>query len=402
MLWGRVEQAIEQARALHRERRKTNRRIKHLQREVETDPLTGLNNRRFMSRTIASERKSGDRREHSTVVMIDLDHFKKVNDTLGHQEGDRVLCETAEVIRDMIKTSDLAARWGGEEFLILRQSEDLTEAWIWADDLRQAITDRVKTEDPIHAITASIGVDVLNTQDLCEEMISRADRAMYTAKEHGRNRVCTWPMAVAMNTAMDLHANPMMTPRARLTGLIQRLERSLGKTQLEHVGDHSQRVLELTGRIAEHMTDNPEEVNDLALAAEFHDIGKIGIPEELLAMPRRLSENERRFVTEHARFGADLLRACGASDRAANAVERHHRPFSSIEQAGMNQDNSARLASIISTCDAVVTMLSHRNYASPKSQDQVLAELRVHRGKQFDPQVVDVLRVLDYQQRRAA
>jgi diguanylate cyclase (GGDEF)-like protein len=392
----RVEEAVENARARKRERRATNRRLRTLQRQANTDPLTGLLNRRAVEEILSEDRRRSDRRRQTAVILIDLDEFKKVNDILGHDAGDLALSAAAAVLKRAAAPSDLVARWGGEEFVVLRQSDSLTQAWIWADDLRRAIQAEVVLASPIGHVTASIGVDAVPTTELTPKVISRADHAMYLAKELGRNRVCTWDMASAVDAAGELQSHAMMTPRARLLTLVERLRGSLGPTQLDHIGDHGRAVKSLAFTIGKQFLTNPSTLAELELAAEFHDIGKLAIPESLLASPNKLSEGERRFIDEHARFGAELLRICGAGDRAVTAVRNHHARFDNPRELIDRALGAPTPASIVSACDAVVTMLSPRPYADVRTVSQALAEIRAERGAQFDPEVVDALHAVKH------
>lgn len=157
-----------------------------------TDPLTGLSNRRHIEPQLAGETASANR-HHSTfsILMADLDHFKLVNDTHGHDVGDEVLREVARRLRTLLRTEDRPVRWGGEEFLVLLTNTDAEQAGIVAEKIRRAIA-----ETPIEfngvsiEITISIGVAVYCGEHDPLDIIRRADRALYQAKDGGRNRVC--------------------------------------------------------------------------------------------------------------------------------------------------------------------------------------------------------------------
>ena len=327
-------------------------------------------------------------------MMLDIDHFKSVNDTYGHDAGDRVLKDVADVIRSHCRGADVPCRWGGEEFVVMRQTDSLTDAWVHADELRKKIAERVRITGTHTPVTVSIGVDVFPTRGLYGDSMTRADQAMYLAKESGRNRVCTWPMVAALDAAQSLQMRPELTPRQRLISLVGELTGSLGETQLEHIGPHGRRVRDLVLRIADEFITDPEDIAALCLAAEFHDIGKIGIPEALLASPRSLTRGERNLIDVHARFGADLFRACGASELAVGAVEDHHRHYDTLGSDQEAPDGAHLLGAILSACDAIDAMLSHRAYAIPRTPTQVLEELRLNRGAQFHPEVVDTLEFL--------
>ena len=388
LLWERVRDAIVAERTQQRERRTINRRIQSLRELSETDPLTGLSNRRACDRIIREFAGRPDRRERMATVMIDLDHFKAINDTQGHAAGDDALRSVANIVREEIRSCDIAARWGGEEILVLRQSESITDAWIWADNLRRRIASEVRAGALNSPVTASMGIEVSPVEGLSAESVSRADSAMYLAKETGRDRVCTWPMVRAVEIAYEVGSEVMMTPRARLLHLLERLTPEMGRVQKDHTGPHGRDVRNLALGVAESLSLDPRSVAALELASEFHDIGKLGIPEELLALPRRLTLDERRLIDEHARLGAVILRACGAGELDASVVEMHHRRCDEAEGSG----DAEQLASVICACDAFAAMTTERPYCEPIAAERAVAELEACSGSHFRADVVAALK----------
>lgn len=155
--------------------------------QATTDPLTGLANRRRLDDELALMVAQARRYEHAlSVVLIDLDHFKSVNDTHGHDTGDHVLVEAAKRLGTVVRSADLLGRWGGEEFLLLAPHTDHAAACALAERCRRAISDPPMRTG---ALTASLGVATLRAGDDERSLRRRADLAMYTAKIEGRNRV---------------------------------------------------------------------------------------------------------------------------------------------------------------------------------------------------------------------
>lgn len=161
---------------------------RRLERLATTDPLTGLNNRMKANEMLADEIRRTER--HATplsVIMMDLDHFKPINDSLGHGRGDTVLTGLGQLLAERVRDTDRAARWGGEEFLILCPQSDIDAAQHLAEGLRQAVEDAdLGIGQPL---TASFGVARLAPGETAEALVDRADRALYAAKHAGRNRV---------------------------------------------------------------------------------------------------------------------------------------------------------------------------------------------------------------------
>ena len=165
--------------------------IRELQRllleQAITDPLTGAYNRRQMGRRLAEVLQPGARPAPSSLLLVDVDYFKRINDELGHEAGDAVLKGIVDIIRSRSRKTDQLFRMGGEEFVLLLPETAESDAVAIADDIRQAIAAATLVSG--HPVTASIGVGVAEPQDSVESWIKGTDAAMYVAKEAGRNRV---------------------------------------------------------------------------------------------------------------------------------------------------------------------------------------------------------------------
>ena len=158
------------------------------------DPLTGLYNRRYFDELYDIEFKRAFReKSHLCVAMVDIDHFKRLNDTYGHQVGDQCLTKVASALSAQLRRPpDIAARFGGEEFILLLPSTDLDGAAVVAENVRKAIEMiLVDTEKEMVSFTASVGVysAVPTERDEMQEFIKKADENLYKAKTEGRNRV---------------------------------------------------------------------------------------------------------------------------------------------------------------------------------------------------------------------
>jgi len=163
----------------------------HLKRSATTDPLTGLFNRRGTDAILARECAKAKRHgRHFAVLMTDLDHFKKVNDQHGHDVGDEVLQELASRLRATVREEDHVARWGGEEFLVLVQEDHSETVMNIAEKIRKNVAERpFSTRAGRLSVTISLGVACYREYEAAEATISRADKALYQAKNEGRNRV---------------------------------------------------------------------------------------------------------------------------------------------------------------------------------------------------------------------
>lgn len=184
-------------------------RLEELGKMAATDPLTGLYNRR---QGLSVLEKEMDRWFRTTdplsVLMLDLDHFKRVNDQYGHEAGDRVLCQAADRIRDSLRPFDTVSRWGGEEFLVMLPHTRLADAAQVADRLRLRLYPPMDLgEGRVISVTASIGVATVESGvHHSSQLVEAADKALYRAKEEGRDQV--WLAAEDLSPTGTMSQNP--------------------------------------------------------------------------------------------------------------------------------------------------------------------------------------------------
>jgi diguanylate cyclase (GGDEF)-like protein len=173
---------------LKKKQQRLERQIAALKNQASTDPLTGLCNRLRFNEACAAE-IARSRRYHAplALIMYDIDHFKRVNDTYGHRVGDHLLVELSKEVSSRVRISDILARWGGEEFMILAPHTTIEGARQLAEEVRSMIEQRDLAGQG--RLTCSFGVTGLRASDTLDSLANRADAALYRAKEAGRNRV---------------------------------------------------------------------------------------------------------------------------------------------------------------------------------------------------------------------
>jgi diguanylate cyclase len=181
----KLEEATQQAESLKRQ-------LEETKKEAMIDGLTGIHNRKAFDKRIDQLcQQAGDNGSGFSVIMLDVDFFKKFNDTFGHKIGDGVLQKVSHILKEVLKGKDFPARYGGEEFVVLLPDTNLANACIVAEHIRKEISEHrlklKKTGESLGTVTVSLGVSEFVNGDCSESVVERADKALYLAKESGRN-----------------------------------------------------------------------------------------------------------------------------------------------------------------------------------------------------------------------
>jgi diguanylate cyclase (GGDEF)-like protein/PAS domain S-box-containing protein/putative nucleotidyltransferase with HDIG domain len=361
------------------------RALAEKERLAVTDGLTGLHNRRFFDELLSLECERSTRyRSELSLIVVDLDRFKQINDRHGHHAGDLVLCEVARRLGETMRSSDVVVRHGGEEFAIVLAGMSTAQARQAAERVRLAIgRQRVPVNGRAIAVTASLGVATMPwPAQSKDELLRRADRALYRAKALGRNQV-----------QVD-HADADVAFLGRDTGspvldYLQNLADEIDARQRGLI--HSAAMAAWANRIAEGLGVEPEERERVMLAARFHDIGKIVVPDAILLKPGSLTVEEWQVMREHPEQGARLVQLAPETEEVAPIIAAHHeRPDGTGYPAGTAGEQIPVGARIVAVCDAWSAMLADRPYRRALTEDEAIEQLQRGKGTQFDPAVVDV------------
>ena len=356
-----------------------------LREAARTDPLTGIFNRRHFSEVFEAELERS-RREHLApgLLLVDVDHFKTVNDTYGHQVGDAVLIELAARLRNAVRPYDCVARWGGEEFIVLAPAlpdegalRQICEA-LRASASGSPIVVGVRS---LH-VTVSVGAVLADPEGSHELIVDRADRALYAAKRLGRDR----GRLFSELTARDLAAEePEAIRLAQAISLSASVREGLRERRAEEVS-------EFAGAIAVQLALPEDVVMRCRLGGWLHDVGKVAIPDRILAKPGALDEDEWRVMRTHAEVGEQLVRRIEALSTAAQTVRHHHEHFDgSGYPDGLAGDAIPIEARIVAVADAYSAITADRPYQRARSSAAALAELRAGSGRHHDGRVVEAL-----------
>ena len=416
------------------------------QEQAITDGMTGLKTHRFFMEALSGEWKRSTRAGRTfSLVLLDLDRFKFVNDFYGHLDGDLVLQRVAHILEVNCRRSDVVARYGGDEFIILMPETDSIQSHQLAGKLRSWIC-----SDPVlreKNITSSFGVATFPINGSTpQELIQVADSSMYLSKHQGGNTVSTadqfnpddsrqWkrevldaylgvtlkrlfvtgPDALAeIHSRVEQFAKALAdTESAPARSIASEKANAQGQLSFEPLPPivldtltslalavdakdqftqgHSHKVSSYAVLIAEAMGLANLEIEAVRLGAILHDVGKVGIAESILNKNGPLNPEEWEEMKRHVEYGAKLLEPLRGTESIRDMVEHHHEFFDgSGYPEGLAGDEIPRGARIIAIADAYDTITSERSYKKARTPEEAFQELDRCGEAQFDPQLVQV------------
>jgi diguanylate cyclase (GGDEF)-like protein len=364
------------------------------------DRLTGIANRETLLATLTAEvERAGRHYKPLSVAFIDIDRFKPINDTYGHNSGDAVLRQVANLIADSIRASDTFGRYGGEEFMLILPETTPEDAVGLAEELRALVMQEPLRIAGGHDIRATISIGIAGGRGTglqLDMLVDRADAAMYAAKSQGRNRTYLFRELDEGAPVRRAPISPEARAQAAAIGqwasdtATQALASVLAP-QPNHRGRPSDMIASLATGIGLEMSLPDEEIERIRIASLLHDLGKIAIPEEILDKPETLSDAEWQAIGEHPRIGQVILEQASSLREAIPVVLHHHERYNGGGYPhGLKGSEIPLGARIVAVADAYHAMVHERPYKLALTHDEALAELRAHAGTQFDPAVVDV------------
>ena len=359
-----------------------------------TDSMTGLYNRRYFEEFLKKEAIRADRQNQKfTIIGLDLDHLKQINDVYGHNYGDIAIKAIAEVIKNNARSIDVAARMGGEEFNLILPGIDSAGGLVAAERIRKAI-ESVELEKIGH-ITASLGVSTYfeHSEDL-DELLELTDQAMYESKRNGRNRVTvskagyktSW-QEIAVNTFVDILAKHRIPIDETTSNLLSEKLKELNNEKLYQVADtlittyNPQHVLgsvkqkvQLAALLAKRFDLSKESIDKLKIAVLLYDIGNTMIPKDLLNKTEPLTEEDKNSIKQHPLIAArEILKPISNIADIIPIIEQHHENWNGTGYPNNISGNNIPLESqIILIIDSYFALLENRPYRSAKSKEDAI------------------------------
>ncbi len=389
-----------------------------LRRLADRDAKTRLYNTAYMMEQLKTEiGLAADRGQPFSVLMLDIDYFKKYNDKYGHIQGDVLLTQLSDLLTRLTRSSDTLGRFGGEEFLLLMRGAGEDEAREAALRLQRTVsTHGFPGEDsqPGGRITVSVGIVAYRAGMTAEQMVHHSDAAMYAAKEAGRNQVCVSDgQSFTRDGDKIIRVADIAFASETIGQLIEKLEQSsLRQIPSVHVAtllsflkaldsretntaQHSLLVNKIAMSIGQNMGLSEKELLQLNWGTLLHDIGKLAISDSILLKPGPLTPEEYEAVKLHPSFGYDLLKNNDYLDAANKIILYHHERWDGDGYPyGLKGTQIPYLARICAVADAAAAMAEDRPYRKALSPAAIVAEIRRNAQTQFDPGIVAVFGIL--------
>ncbi|MDW7729937.1 MAG: diguanylate cyclase [Bacillota bacterium] len=324
------------------------------------DQLTGICNRAYFETEL--ERLAKSRGYPISIISADLDGLKLVNDTLGHDAGDRMLISCANVLSDSLRDSDILARVGGDEFSAILPRTDTSTGESILKRIREKI-DRYNRENKDLPIGISLGVATAESGGgSLKALFKRADDTMYRDKLHHSS------------------SSRGKIVKSLLAALSER----------DYIADgHASRLENLCRALGERVGLPPLRLTDLALLTQVHDLGKVGVPDHIIFKPDTLSEEEWDIMQGHPEKGYRLAASSPELAGIAELILKHHEHWDGNGYPlGLKETEIPIECRIFAIADAYDAMTNKRPYNSAKMSEEAIKELEAHAGRQFDPNLV--------------
>ncbi|MDA3874169.1 MAG: diguanylate cyclase [Kiritimatiellae bacterium] len=384
--------------------------IQHVRELLITDPLTGCFNRWFMDveLSLRCEADPHQKAKSFAVLLLDVDHFKSINDSYGHGAGDSCLIELVQLVRQTIHDTDELIRMGGDEFLLFLPRGQHRDLPGLAQEILTTVRSNLKlAEAPDREITLSMGLVVHDEGEdpvSKEEMLDRVDKALYASKRAGRNQVTLWSPDLKSGGESECASLRGNTNECRkLERKVQELEARLSRQEAQVVetfnlilstkefetGLHSLRVTRITGFLLDKLDMSEAEKLHIRRGAQLHDIGKLAIPEAILHKQGRLTESEWMVMRQHPLIGHRFVAGYPFLEKAAEIILHHHEAYDGTGYPhGLKGEEIPLGARLFTLVDAYDTMRANRIYKPFVPRADVIEELKSKAGTQFDPHLV--------------
>ncbi len=361
---------------------------KNLRLTSNTDSLTSLYNHRYFYECFNEKIRSG--RRAITVLFCDIDKFKLINDIHGHITGDMILKEVGNIINESAQGDGLVFRYGGEEFVVMLDNYNEEKSFRIAEDIRINIirSKKIQKYSGDLSVTVSIGLASYPNDSIdAKDLIEKADKAMYFAKQNGRNQCWIYKEEIdeiILQNSSEFAKKEILIDSAFAIGA------AIDAKDM-YTGKHSELVTRYSLLLAEKLHLSVQDKYVLRIGALLHDCGKIGIPDDIIHKPTRLTDEEFNIIKNHTIVGNNIAKHIAKNPVIIACVRNHHERWDGKGYPdGLSGKHIPVHARIVCVADSYHAMISDRPYRKSLSKDEAFKELRKNKGTQFDPDLVDI------------
>lgn len=346
-----------------------------------TDDLTSLYNRKHAFQCLENYCTEG---RHSTLILLDIDDFRLYNELYSVKEGDSLIHRCAQMILQELDSTDIAFRFGADEFMILREGCDIAAAKDLAIRIIERISKSIST-DMIWDITITCGISTFpEISTDAHEFLQNVEQAVYYGKLEGKGHI-----AVYRHGMEDRSQNPdIRAAYERVAPTIYALTAAIDAKD-NYTFVHSMNVSKYAVALAESIGMNTNEIEIIRDAGMLHDIGKISIPESILKKNTHLTDEEYAIMKTHVENSTKMIRYLPDMDYVIPAVVGHHERYDGKGYPrGLAGEDIPLMARILTIADCFDAMTARRPYKQPMPVTYAVSELQNNSGTQFDPELV--------------
>ncbi|MFH1791953.1 MAG: diguanylate cyclase [Candidatus Omnitrophota bacterium] len=389
---------------LNKELEKSNRKLKRL---VLRDPDTGLYNHRYLVDAVDSEFERAKRYAGAiSIMMLDIDYFKSINDLYGHKFGDLIIKQLASLLKRKVRAYDIVIRTGGEEFIVISPDADRAMAL----SLGERILDDIHTHDfgdRKHKVKLKVSIAVSSYPEdevyKGTELIDCADRVIEVAKEDGGDRICTSEDLRKKKVKVSSRRHGIKGGVKHLKTRIELLHKQAKQSMIESIfafaktielrdyytGKHAEKTVLYATEIAKKMGVPKADAELIRQAAMLHDLGKIGISDKILLKASKLTKEEFNEIKKHPQIGADIIRPIHFLRDIVPLITYHHEWWNGKGYPnGLHGEEIPIGARIIALADGFHALSSDRPYRKAFSREQIVKIILSESGVKYDPAVV--------------
>ncbi len=373
------------------------------------DSQTGLYNHRYLDEVIEAEFQRAKRYAHSlSIIMLDIDYFKSVNDLYGHQFGDYIIKQFAYQIKKMIRRYDVVVRSGGEEFIIISPGIDREQAFVLSERILEKLN-LFNFGNNKHRVKLKVSIGVVSYPDdkakSGMDLVDLVDRVINEAKNSGGNRVFLLNDIKKDAKKIATNGREKSLNIQGLKNKIEKLNKKANQSLTEailgfakaielkdhYTGEHAEITGHYATLIASRLGLPKEEIELIRQASVLHDLGKIGISEKILRKKSKLTKKEFDEIKKHPQIGADILRPIHFLHGLIPIIFYHHERWDGKGYPSSIKGEEIPIgARIMALADVYQALTSDRPYRKAYSKNRAIKIIKDGAGKQFDPRITGI------------